>query len=238
MNLVRAAAAWLIEPSDEPESPPDRTASLRLAPDRAERRTIRVLARRPAPAQGTPDTRVAVIGSGQSAPALAAAVALGCRARAGTPTAVVALWRSPGLDGPPPGPSGPVLPGAAALAARLARRGLPVVARGRLIWLALPGACGEAEPVLRRAEAAVGDVPVVLALARPREAAVDTVLATHDLAVVAAAPGSSLAEAALRDVDDLRIPFRACAPLVPGLGRIAALAGLRSPQLDLGPVIP
>jgi hypothetical protein len=224
VSVIRAATSWLVEPAEEPAAEVDRGAALRLAPGS------------PGPDR-PPALRIAVIGSGQSAPALAAAVALSCRARARVPAALVAIWRSPGIDGPPPGPSAPVLPGAAALAARLARRDLPVLARGRLIWLALPGASDAAEPVLRRAEAAAGDVPVVLALARPREAAVDAVLAGHELALVAAPPGSPLADAALRDVDDLRIPSRACAPLPPGVARMAALAGLRGPHVDLGPVV-
>lgn len=224
MSLVRAATAWLVEPAEEPAGEVDRAPTLRIAPGSPEPVEPHAL-------------RIAVIGSGQSAPALAAAVALSCRARARVPAALVALWRSPGIEGPPPGPSAPVLPGAGALAARLARRDLPVVARGRLIWLTLPGASDAAEPVLRRAEAAAGEVPVVLALARPREAAVDAVLAGRELALVAAPPGSPLAAAALRDVDDLRIPSRACAPLPPGVGRMAALAGLRAPHVELGTVL-
>jgi hypothetical protein len=225
VSLVRAAVSWLVEPAEEPAFEADRTRPLRIAPGA------------PEPAQPLA-LRIAVIGSGQGAPALAAAVALHARSRARVPAALVALWRSPGIDGPPPGPSAPVLPGAAALAARLARRDLPVFPRGRLIWLPLPGACDAAEPVLRRAEAAAGDVPVVLALARPREAAVDAVLAGRELALVAAPPGSPLADAALRDVDDLRIPTRACAPIPLGLARMAALAGLRCPHVDLGPALP
>src|SRR5439155_27038652 len=78
-------------------------------------------------------TRVAVIGSGSTAPPLAAAVALGLKANARARAAVVALWRPPGLDGPPPGPAAPAFPGAAPLAGRLTRRGLTPAARGRLL---------------------------------------------------------------------------------------------------------
>jgi hypothetical protein len=180
-------------------------------------------------------SRIAVVGSPAAVPPLAAAVALACRARARVPSALVALWCAPGDDDGDalPGSSGPALPGAAGFAARLSRRGLPATARGRLAWLALPPPCDDAVPMLRHAEAAAGDAPVVLAVARPRDPAVDALLAERDLLVVAAPPGSPLASAAGEDVRGLRVPVRACAPLPPGALRLTALAGLRGPRLDL-----
>jgi hypothetical protein len=237
MSLLRVAASWFVEPADDPPEPyrlaGPRTAHRRPARDLepplevvADRRRTVADARVVAP------PRIAVIGSGSTAPPLAAAVALGCRSRTRTAAAVVALWRVPGIDGPPPGPTVPALPGAASLAGRLSRRDLTAVGRGRLVWLLLPAACDEAIPVLRHAEAASGDAPVVVALARPREPGVDAVLAERDLAVVAAPPGSPLAAVALEDVADLRIPARACAPLAAGATRLAALAGLAAPTFD------
>jgi hypothetical protein len=180
-------------------------------------------------------SRIAVLGSPAAVPPLAAAVALACRVRARVPSALVVVWRAPGDDDGDalPRPTGPALPGAAAFAARLSRRGLPASARGRLAWLGLPPACDDAVPMLRHAEAAAGDAPVVLAVARPRDPAVDALLAERDLLVVAAPPGSPLASAAGEDVSDLRVPVRACAPLPPGALRLTALAGLRGPRLAL-----
>jgi hypothetical protein len=238
MSLLSAAASWFIEPADEP---PER---YRLAgPRTAHPRPGRSLAepplelvadhrRPPAATAVLAPPRVAVLGSGSTAPPLAAALALACRARARSAAALVALWRLPGMEGPPPGPATPALPGAASLAGRLSRRALTAVGRGRLVWLLLPAACDDALPALRHAEAAAAGVPVVVALARPREPGVDVVLAERDLAVVAAPPGSPLAELALDDVADLRIPARACAPITAGAARLAALAGLAAPPFD------
>jgi hypothetical protein len=214
MSLLGTATSWLVEPADDP------------AP--------RLSAVTPPPAAGeVPLSRLAVLGAPPAVPALGAAVALACRARARVPAALVALWRASGDDGPAPGPSGPALPGAAALAARLSRRELPVGARGRLTWLLLPASPAAAVPMLRQAEAAAGDLPVVLALARPREAAIDAVLAERELLVVAATPDSPLARAAVADAAPLHIPIRACPPLPAGAARFAALAGLRGPRLAL-----
>jgi hypothetical protein len=212
VSLLGTATSWLVEPADD--SPPGATTAA-LATAEA------------------PLSRIAVLGSPSAVPALAAAVALACRARARVPSALVALWPSSGDEGVPPGPAGPGLPGAAAVAARLSRRGLPVAARGRLTWLVLPAECAGAVRMLRHAEAAAGDLPVVLALARPREPAVDTVLAERELLVVAAPPDSPLAHAAEVDAGTLRVPVLTCPPVSPGAARLAALAGLRGPRLDL-----
>jgi hypothetical protein len=207
-GALRTLAGWFVEP------PPARPPEAPIAGPHAGR-------------------RIAVLGSAVTAAPLAAAAALNARAAAAAPTALVLLWRLPLLDGPPPGPAAPALPAARRLAARLVRRDLAAVARGRLVWLVLPGACAEGARALHHAEVAAGDVPVVLALARPREPEVDALLADSDLAIVAAEPGSALASAALEDVADLRVPACACAPPAPGAVRLAALAGLRAPRLDL-----
>lgn len=214
MSLLGTATAWLVEPADKP-----RAAAPASPPSTGEAAL----------------SRIAVLGSPAAVPPLAAAVALACRARARVPSALVALWRALGGDDDAvlPGPSGPALPSAAGLAARLSRRGLPATARGRLAWLVLPPECDAAVPMLRHAEAAAGDVPVVLAVARPRDAAVDDVLAARDLLVVAAPPDSPLAAVAAADVRDLQVPVRPLAPLPPGGLRLSALAGLRGPRLDL-----
>jgi hypothetical protein len=247
MSLLRTAASWFVEPEDEPPlrvrdaadptPPPEyrlagprgRTFAPPVPPDLARPAPGHALELAPANrAERAP--RIAVIGSLSTAPPLAAAVALRSRGRASA--AVVALWRQPGFDGPPPGPGAPALPGAASLASRFTRGGLPAVARGRLVWLLLPAVSEEAAAGVRQADAAGGDAALVIALARPRDAPVDAVVATCDLALVAAPPGSSLAELALDDIADLRVPARAHAPLPPGPARLAALAGLTAPALS------
>jgi hypothetical protein len=215
VSLLGAAGAWLVEPADAPPA-------------------VAAVAERPAAGHAAL-SRLAVLGPPAAVPALAAAVALAARARARVPTALVALWRSPDDDRPPPGPGAPALPGTAALATRLSRRELPVLARGRLVWLLLPSRDDDPIPMLRRAEAAAGDLPVVLALTHPRDASVDSVLAGRELLVVAAAPGTPLARAAGDDAVGLNAPLRACPPLPHGAVRLAALAGLRAPRLDLWP---
>jgi hypothetical protein len=249
MSVLRTAAAWLVEPADHDASDeifaarPRRAATWPIAPPDAEP-DARVLIPRPAdlPAArrarslaSIPDalTRPAVLGAADAVLALAAATALACRARSRVPAALVALWRPPGAATGLPGPGGgPVLPGAAALAGRLSRRDLAVAARGRIVWLRLPGDDEQAVATLRRAEAAVGDLPAVLAVSRPRDATVDTVLADRDLIFVAADDDSALAVAATADTAPLGVPIRVCRPIPPGAARLAALAGLRGPRLE------
>jgi hypothetical protein len=214
MTLLADALAWFVEPARD-----DGTGGLLAQRPGGGTRAV-------APA---PDAqRLAVLGSAATAPPLAAAVALASRTRAHVPAALVALWRAPGATGPVPGRAAPALPGAAALGARLVRRSLPVAARGHLVWLLLDDAGTEAAALVRHAEAAAGDVPSVLALARPREAAIDALLAERELIIVAADPGSALAAAALDDLDGLPVPARACSPPAAGAARLTALAGLRS----------
>jgi hypothetical protein len=235
VSLLGTAAAWLVEPDDEPLH----GFPVALSPAVGD-----ALAGPPPPTAGdappTPPppipgasalSRVAVLGPPAAVPPLAAAVALACRSRARVPSALVALWRAPGDESAVPGPGGPVLPGAATLAGRLSRRELPVTARGRLAWLLLPDHHDAALPMLRHAEAAAGDLPVVLAVARPRDASVDAVLAERELLVLVATPGSPLADVAAADTGVLRVPVRSCPPLPPGTARLAALAGLRGPRL-------
>jgi hypothetical protein len=186
----------------------------------------------PAPlAALSPLVRPAVLGTAATAPPLAAAVALACRCRVRVSTALVALWPADGAPGAIR--SGPALPGAAALAARLHRRDLPVTSRGRLVWLALAIDAEEAATMLRHAEAAAGDVPTVLAVARPRDENVDELLAGRDLLVVAADADSALASAALADAAALGLNIHAAPPQPPGPARVATLAGLRGPRLDI-----
>ena len=110
------------------------------------------------------------------------------------------------------------------MAAALEAEGLRATACGRLAWLALPDDPEDAAPVLRRG-LALAAVPVVIAVAGPRPAAFEPVLATADLALAvlpadAAAPLRDLALASLPGLGHI------VAPLPPGPPRWAALAGL------------
>jgi hypothetical protein len=208
MSALRAIAGWFVEPLEADAAP---------RPVFGGPRAVAVPAH----------ARIAVLGSPATAPALAAVLALGARSAAGAPAALVALWRPAGVVPPLPALAAPAFPAARGLAARLVRRDLLATAHGRLVWLARPGGADDGRRALRQAEAAVGDVPVVLALARPREPAIDALLAESALAVVAAAPGSTLADAAVGDLAELRISARAIAPPT-GVARLTALAGYRS----------
>ena len=189
---------------------------------------------RPAAAASlSPACRAAVLGGVADVVPLAAALALTLRA-AGRAAALVALW---GVV--PPG-SAPATRAATRLAASVkalgtAEHGSPppaAIARGRLAWLALP-----AEPALA-VEALVGaaavvDAPLVTALAGARPAALDDLVVGHDLVVVAAAPGTSLAEAAIERLEERGVLAVACRPPTRGIGRTLAAAGWAAPPVAL-----
>jgi hypothetical protein len=111
------------------------------------------------------------------------------------------------------------------LAARLAARGIPASARGRLAWLPLPADPGPGLALAERAAAAI-DVPAVLALAGPRPAEAEPVLAEHDLVVVVGGDDDGpLTTLALEKLGTLAAPAVAVRPLR-GASRRLALAGV------------
>ena len=153
------------------------------------------------------------------------------RARAGAGSALVCLWRPGGEalrdDDDPASPAGATTPAARRVAAALEAEGLRATACGRLAWLALPDDPEDAAPVLRRG-LALAAVPVVIAVAGPRPAAFEPVLATADLALAvlpadAAAPLRDLALASLPGFGHI------VAPLPPGPPRWAALTACAPP---------
>jgi hypothetical protein len=199
----------------------DRAAAFFVAPARPA--TERLTAVVPA------ETRAVVLGASRDAAPLAAAVALTLRAAERSPTALVATWHGRGGDDLIS--RGAATRSASQLAARLSGRDLPAVARGRLAWLPLPDDPAAAAEALRRATAAVHG-PVVTALAGPRPAALDRLVEAHDLVVVAAEPGTALAEAALAALGGQCVSVVVCRPLPRGLSRALAVAGLTAPRLD------
>jgi hypothetical protein len=171
-----------------------------------------------------PAARVVVLAAPADAAAVAAGVALALRA----PSGLVALWRAEHEPA-----RGAATRAAATLAARLATRDLPAVARGRLAWLALPGEAGAAAVAVRRASAVV-DGPLVTALAGARPPALDELVAEHDVVVVAADPATALARAALAALAVRGLEAIACAPPRRGLARWMALAGIAAPRPPFG----
>ncbi len=179
--------------------------------------------------------RAVVLGTPEDAAPLAAALALGLRAADRAAVALVATWT----------PAGTTVRREAATraAARLAVRlaadaalsdAAPApnaAARGRLAWLALSPDPVAAAAAVRRASSLV-DGPLVTALGGARPAALDDLVAEHDLAVVAADPDCALAAAALAGLAGRGVAAVACRPLRRGLPRAVALAGLAAPRLD------
>jgi hypothetical protein len=197
---------------------------------------------RPSPSPRTAtvpaQTRAVVLGASGDAMPVAAALALTLRAAERSPTALVAVWEGDGhhTRGHEESPADPIPRGiatraASRLAARLALREVPAVARGRLAWLRLPDAPELAAAALRRT-AAVVDAPVVTALAGPRPAELEPLVDEHDLVVIAAEPGGPLAAAAIAAFGDRCVSAIACRPLARGPARALALAGLAAPRLD------
>jgi len=167
--------------------------------------------------------RAAVLGRPRDVSPLAAAVALTLRAADRCPAALVAVW---GAALPAGGP-------AVRVAKRLAAAADDgATARGRLAWLALPPEPARAVDALVEAAAAV-DAPLVTALAGARPPALEALVSGHDLVVVAAPPGTPLAQTVIARLTERGVPAVACAPLARGAVRALAVAGLAPPRLDL-----
>jgi len=206
-TIIRRLGAFLLEPADPVSAPP------------------------PAAPPSSPPVRplrAAVLGNAAHVPPVAAACAGELRARAGAGSALVCLWRpgrsALGDDEDPTSPAGATTPAARRVAAALDAEGLRATACGRLAWLALPDDPADAAPMLRRG-LALAAVPVVIAVAGPRPAAFEPILATADLALAVLPPDASEALRALA-LASLPGVGHVLAPLPPGPPRWAALAGL------------
>jgi hypothetical protein len=180
---------------------------------------------------GPPPTSAAVLGAPDAAVAVAAACAGELRARSRAPAALLCIWR----PAPPPRPeqdepaarptAGATTRGAGRLAARLQAHGVAATACGRLAWLPLDQDPAVAAALFERC-LGLAAVPVVLAVAGPRPAEFEPLLARLDLA---AAVLPATADPALCDLARATLPARTAIvvpPLAAGPPRWAALAGL------------
>jgi hypothetical protein len=164
---------------------------------------------------------LALLAPPADAPALAAGLGLALARRERAPVAVVCVW-SAGTSRP--SWRAPALPAAARLAAALAARGHGARASGRLVVVRLAAGCEDAATEALRVTAAAGAAPTVIALAGPRDAAFDAVLAQQDLVVLAAPAGSDPALARLAAAGLRRSV--ACEVPGPHPGRWLAAAGV------------
>jgi len=232
--------AFFYEPADATPAPADASGATG-APEPALRAPRSSDAAAPASlAPGSSDaaepaghwTRAVVLGAHAAAVPVAAACAGELRVRDRAAAAVLCVWRpgtaEPRPDAPAPDsrpPAGATTPGARRLAARLAAQGLEATACGRLAWVALESDPAAALDLTRRCLRAAA-APVVLAVAGPRPASFEPVLADLELAI-AVLPAD--ADPALRTLtlgslaarDRVILP-----PLAPGPPRWAAMAGL------------
>ena len=153
--------------------------------------------------------------------ALALALARDARAR----RALVAVWRG----GPPAAEAvrAPAVPEARRLVHALAAHGLEAEATGRLARVLLPDEPEAALAAGARA-AAVAAAPTVLALAGPRDAVLDRLIAAQDLAVVARSRDHDAVVAALAvaSIAALGVPAVACEPAAGARSRALAAAGV------------
>jgi hypothetical protein len=184
----------------------------------------------PAPAYAQPAARapagVAVLAAAPDAPALGAAIGL-LLARLHRAPVVVVCVRGSADRAAGPARRGPAFPAAGRMACGLSARGHDARAAGRLVTVWLAGSADEAALEARRALAAAGSAPVVLALGGPRMAAFDALLSDQDLVVVGTRSGADPILTRLA-VDTLGGAVRACACEFPAArsARSLAVAGV------------
>jgi len=175
--------------------------------------------------RGTPPA-IGLLCRSADAQSLGAALGLALGARHRAPVVAVCVWTGETAAGV--GWRAPARPAARRLAASLAGRGHDARAAGRLAIVRLAADAGEAAVQARRATAAAGSAPAVLALGGPRVAAFDELLAEQQLVVVATASGAEPALARLALAGLASATARACVCEVPSArpARSLAAAGL------------
>jgi hypothetical protein len=164
----------------------------------------------------------------RDAAVVGAVLGLGLCARGKARTALVVLWRQ---DGGEPPVGGMALPGARGLAWRLATRGIPAWAAGRVAFAGVPADASEAVAVAARAIAAADGAPTVLLLAGPRPPAFDDLLAAQDRVIVAVSAAAAEGVAELAAIDASRVGRATSILHVPSSApaRAIAAAGLTLP---------
>jgi hypothetical protein len=221
MTIPQRIAAHFVTPTDEQRAQRrPRRGQRRPHPRPGTADSSGFPARRPAESR-RPPRAVAVLAPPADAPALGAALALALARAERTPVAALCVWS------PQPGRSGwraPPMPAAARLARTLTARGHDATAAGRIAVVRLSPVCEEAASQALRVGAAAGAAPTVLALAGPRAAAFDELLAMQDLVVVAVAPAADPALARLATAGLQRA--LTCPVPPPDPARILAAAGL------------
>ena len=213
-------------PVASPTTPPSRTRPSPATPAAVDQ---------PAPLVRPAITDAIVLAADAAAVPVGAACAGELRARARTGAALLCVWHPTAEpadelelwddDRPPSTPTGATTPAARRLAVRLAAHGLEATARGRLAWLRLEPEPSEAAAQARRCLAIAG-APVVIALAGPRDEALESLIAEVGL-VLAVLPAG--ADPALRELVSAGLPNTGSsiiAPLRAGPPRWAAMAGL------------
>jgi hypothetical protein len=216
VSLLRSVLEHFVMPSGSPRPaahedfvPPDE------GPDRA--------CAEPAPR--TP-SGVALLTTATDAPALGAALGLALAGRFRAPVVAVCVWTAGAAA--QTSWRAPATPGARRLAGAFAGRGLCARAAGRLAIVQLPSGAEDAAAVARRAIAAAGSAPTVLALGGPRVAAFDALLSEQDLVVVATPSGTDPTVAQLALAGLAAGTVRTCACDVPPShpARVLAASGL------------
>lgn len=218
MTLAQRIAAHFVAPAGEQAS---RRGAAPPPPEDYEEDAGRVSRRSRSAANRRPPPAVAVLAPPAHAPALGAALGLALARVHRSPLAVLCLWS------PQPARAGwraPAMPAATRVAAALTLRGHDATAAGRLAVVRLGTSCEEAASQALRVSAVAASAPTVVALAGPRAAAFDELLAMQDLVVVALATESDPALAHLATAGLARALTCPVPPADPG--RRLAAAGL------------
>jgi hypothetical protein len=179
-------------------------------------------------ARFAPAPSVALLCAPRDALPAGAALALALARASGSSRALVCLWRAR----PPEAVAwrAPAPRASRQLVASLAAHGFDAQASGRLVRVTLPEDAAPAAAAAARA-GAVAAAPVVVALAGPRTAALDRMLAAQDLVVVVRSPRGDavLAELACESVAELGVRTVACKLSIGTRARVLAAAGIAAP---------
>lgn len=215
MSALRTLVEHFVAPPADPALAPHDFVPPDEGPDRA--------CAEPAPR--TPPG-VALLAPADDAQPLGAALGLAIASSRRAPVVVVCVWTA-GSAGRPWWRA-PAMPAVRRLASSFAARGHDTRTAGRLVLVRLATTPLQASHEARRAMAAAGDAPTVLALGGPRAADFEDLVAEQDLIVVATASGTDPALRRLALSGLTASAARACTCEIPTaqLGRAAAAAGL------------